>query len=103
MNNKRLRVVSETERTNANGTPVIQTQGEVIETCARHADALAAQAEQGSHAVAALIETLTRGDLLTAQRDAFRLRGTLRVLTNSLGELHTVLDELGNGRFGGAS
>lgn len=85
------------------GVPEL-SEAQSVEVCARQADALAGQAEHATRLVLALIEDLGAGDLLGAHRAGFGLHATLRVLSGSLGELHTVLDELANGGgLGGAS
>ncbi len=66
---------------------------EVAEMCARHADALAGQAEAAERVAAGQIRQLNRGHVRLAYESAEWLRSTLRVLASSLGELHTVLDE----------
>lgn len=70
---------------------------EVAEMCARHADALAGQAEAAERVAAGQIRQLNRGQVRLARVSAEWLRSTLRVLACSLGELHTVLDEIAAG------
>lgn len=77
---------------------------ETTELCARHADDLAGEIEAAERAVLAQIQQLGTGDLIGAQRAAFGIRATLRTVANSLGELHTALDEAAHsGRPEGAS
>jgi len=92
-------------RIGRDGTPVLLLVDETAELCARHADALAGEAERTARDVKAQIEALGRGDLVAATRALFGLYGSLRGLAGSLGELHTALDELAHraGSTGGAS
>lgn len=98
------------------GTPRAWRAEETAETCARHADALAAETEAAARAVLAQLAELdglaafAAADpaldavLNVARRRAFGLHGALRRLAAGLGELHTVLDELAHhaGLDGGA-
>lgn len=74
---------------------------EAAEMCARHADALAGQAEAAERVAGRQIRQLNRGQVRLAYESAEWLRSTLRVLACSLGELHTVLDEIAAGEDGG--
>lgn len=67
---------------------------ESLEVCARHADALAGQVEAAERAVVAQLRQLNRCEVRRAHVSAEWVRSTLRVVADSLGELHTVLDEL---------
>lgn len=88
------------------GTPIGWAIDETAELCARHADALAGEAERMARDVMAQTGDLSRGDLVGAIRRAFGCHGSLRRLAGQLGELHAVLDELAHHarqRHGGAS
>lgn len=76
------------------GTPVLFMVDEYAELCARHADALAGEAESIARDVMAQVDELSHGNLLAGVRRAFGFHGSLRRLSGQLGELHTVLDEL---------
>jgi hypothetical protein len=76
------------------GTPVLWAIDETAEVCARHADALAAEAESIARDLMAQVDELSRGNLLAGIRRGFGMHASLRRLSGQLGELHAVLDEL---------
>lgn len=76
---------------------------ETAGTCARQADELAALAEDAGRLVVAQARALARGDVVEAARLGWGLGGALRTLAGSLGELHTVLDEIAHHAGPGAS
>jgi alkylhydroperoxidase family enzyme len=65
----------------------------LLEVCARHADELAGQVEAAERAVAAQLRRLARCEVRAAHASGECVAATLRVVADSLGELHTVLDE----------
>ncbi len=65
----------------------------VLEVCARHADALAEQVEAAGRAVSAQRALLEPGRVAELGESVVWVAATLRVVADSLGELHTVLDE----------
>jgi hypothetical protein len=75
---------------------------ELVEVCARHADALAGQVESAERVIATQLRLLRRGQVRRASVSAEWVRSTLRVVADSLGELHTALDELGGRDLSGA-
>lgn len=66
---------------------------ELLEVCARHADALAGQVEAAERQVTVQLRQLARCQVRSAHLSAEWVRSTLRVVADSLGELHAVLDE----------
>lgn len=74
-------------------TPPAAGRGELLEVCARHADALAGQVEATERAMAAQLRHLARCEVRLAHVSGEWVASTLRVVADSLGELHTVLDE----------
>jgi hypothetical protein len=67
---------------------------ELLEVCARHADELAGQVEAAERAMAAQLRQLARCEVRQAHVSAEWVAATLRVVADSLGELHTALDEV---------
>lgn len=92
-----------TEPVGQDSAPVHAPTGELAETCARNADALASIVEHASGLIAAQVGAIENGDLVTAARLAFGQHSALRVVANALGELHTTLDEIAHRESGGAS
>lgn len=76
------------------GTPVLWAVDEYADLCARHADALAGDAERMAREVMAQVDELSAGNVLGAVRRAFGFHGSLRRIAGQLGELHAALDEL---------
>lgn len=68
---------------------------ELLEVCARHADALAGQIEAAERQVDAQLRQLNRCEVRSAYASGEWVAATLQVVADSLGELHTVLDEAG--------
>jgi G3E family GTPase len=98
MNNKRSRgagavMAGQLMTGQGAGLPAAGSAGELVEVCARQADALAAQVEAAQRVVATQLGELDRGQLDEVAASGCWLSATLRVVAASLGELHTVLDE----------
>jgi hypothetical protein len=72
-------------------------RAELLEVCARHADELAGQVEGAERAMAVQLRQLARCEVRAASVSAAWVAATLRVVADSLGELHTVLDEAAAG------
>jgi hypothetical protein len=68
-------------------------RNELMEACARHADELAGQVEAAERAMAAQLRQLARCEVRAASVSAEWVAATLRVVADSLGGLHTFLDE----------
>ena len=64
-----------------------------LEVCARQADALAGQVEAARRVLDQQLDALARGRIEDAVAVGCWIGSTLRVVSGSLGELHTVLDE----------